>query len=96
MKETYNQAGFDRHLKKHPEIYALFEHYALQAAQLRSKYSARGIFHRMRWHSMVGEKDSFYKINNNWSPYYAKKFMDEHPQYQGFFDTRAHYEGEAA
>lgn len=29
-----------------------------------------------------------YKINNNHTPYFARHFMYEYPQYKGFFETR--------
>ena len=29
-----------------------------------------------------------FKINNNWSSFYARKFMKESPAYEGFFRLR--------
>ena len=50
-------------------------------------YSAKAIFHRIRWESMIsGEGD--YKIDDGWISHYARKFIDDFPQHSGFFKTR--------
>ncbi len=74
---------------KHPEVYAMFKKFTFEVIDAGyDHYSARGIFHRMRWHTdieMVGER---FKINSTHSPYYARKFHQEYPRYAGFFRTR--------
>ena len=79
---------FAEHLQNNMEMYKLFERFALEAAQYRTHFSARAIFERMRWETLMNEKDSSFKINNNWVPNYAQKFMDEHPSLKGFFRMR--------
>ena len=39
----------------------------------REHYSARTIFEVLRWHSDL-DSGTEYKIQNNWIPFYAKKF----------------------
>jgi hypothetical protein len=34
------------------------------------------------------ESGEEFKINNNWSSFYARKFMKESPAYEGFFRLR--------
>tara|TARA_R110000764_G_scaffold37769_5_gene83857 strand:- start:350 stop:634 length:285 start_codon:yes stop_codon:yes gene_type:complete len=76
--------------EENPEIYALFRKLALKAFAVRSKYSARGILHVMRWESMLhNDHGGTYKVNNTWSPHFAKKFMAELPEYEGFFELRS-------
>jgi hypothetical protein len=41
----------------------------------------------MRWDSAIGETDSEYKISDGWISHYARKFMEEYPEYDGFFRT---------
>jgi len=48
------------------------------------KFSAAGIFHLMRYQSMVRENNSAFKISQNWCPYYARKFLEEYPSHQIF------------
>ena len=54
-----------------------------------NQFSARAIIHRIRWHMDIETKsgDGF-KINNNHSPYYARKMMREYPDFKEFFSLR--------
>ena len=88
MNGKWTKENFEIHLRDNPEIYVLFIKYALQAAARREHYSARGIFPRVRWHTMVSEVESDFKIDAGWSSHYARKFMDDYPQHTGFFETR--------
>ena len=84
---SYNQKDFNYYDAENPEVWELFERFALEAAQYRGNYSANAIFQRIRWETMIQKKGSF-KVNNNWSKHYAHKFMVKYPQYVGFFRTR--------
>lgn len=71
-------------------IYRFFVHYAMDVKRAGFKqFSARAIIHRIRWHYTVetNSEDSF-KINNNHSPYYARKMMREYPEFKEFFSLR--------
>lgn len=71
-------------------VWQLFRTYADQVrATGRSKYSARAIIHRIRWHVEIDTNsvDEF-KINNNWSPYYARLYMYMFESAKGFFELR--------
>jgi len=49
-----------------------------------TKWSARAIMQRLRWFSSFETSDpnwgSDFKINNNYTPYYARKAMREYPE----------------
>jgi hypothetical protein len=66
----------------HPEVY---EHYKLEIlnaiASGRDLYSSKIINEHNRW-------DRNYKISNNHTAYYARIFVEENPQYKGFFRFR--------
>jgi hypothetical protein len=79
---------FQKHLDENPQMYKMFERFALEAARYRPRFSARAIFERMRWETLVTEKSASFKINNNWVPNYALKFMQDNPEYNGFFEMR--------
>jgi hypothetical protein len=84
---------------KNPHFYPLFCRFSVQLAQRgHSHLSSKLIFERVRWESMIQTVGDEYKLNNNFTCIYARRFMAEHPQYQGFFRTRelrALTEGEA-
>jgi hypothetical protein len=87
MKMSYNKTTFVMYDLENPEIWKMFKLFAMQATKYRDRYSARAIFHRIRWETMVSGKGDF-KVNNNWSKYYAEKFMRLYPDHDGFFSTR--------
>ena len=82
--------SFKQYHEQNPTIYKLFKRFAVQARNAGFKhYSARGIFHRMRWHMNVDTKDpDGFKINNNYSKDYTLMLIEEDPSFKGFFRTR--------
>ena len=53
-------------------------------------YSSKAIFERIRWETDTPDVDgkSTFKLSNNHTTWYARKFMETFPQYKGFFRTR--------
>lgn len=86
---TELERRFWRYHEDNPHVYAMFRRFTLQATDRKTNYSARAIFHRMRWFTEIETNGDIFKINNNYSPYYARMFMKEFPQHAGFFRTRA-------
>lgn len=73
---------------ENPHIYEAFKSYSFQLiASGTEKLSAYLIFERMRWESIVSGKQ-VWKLNNNYRPYYARLFMQDHPEYEGLFTLR--------
>ena len=73
----------------HPEVWRLFCDYAFEARNAgHLRYSADAILHRVRWHTSVMERKALH-LNNDWTPYYARKFHETYPDLAGFFETRA-------
>jgi len=80
------QEQFDKFDREHPEFWNEFEHRAyVMMTKGRKHYSARTIFEVLRWHSDLDSGGKF-KIQNNWIPFYAKKFNDMY--YVDFFLTK--------
>jgi hypothetical protein len=76
---------------EHPEVYASFKLKALQMwASGRSHYGARFLIEAIRYEMDLkrGPDDPF-KINNNFTPLYARQFLMDHPRMQGFFELRS-------
>lgn len=86
--DELNEA-FEAYDEAHPEVRDLFRRYTLQAIRAgRTHYSANAIFERIRWHYEVDRGEDDWKLNNNFRALYARQFMRDHPQYEGFFRTR--------
>lgn len=92
-KGKWTQENFEEHHKSNPLVYIMFKKFALQAAAEREYYSAKIIFYRMRWYTDIEEKNSEFKIDDGWISHYARKFMDEYPEHNGFFKTRKRSDG---
>ena len=71
------------------EVCVLFENLALQVATAGlSRYSARAVLHRLRWHHQVERGDREFKIDNRHSAPLARWFLASHPELPEFFETR--------
>lgn len=78
--------------KEHPEVWTLFCKFTFELINRGFKhYSAQhGVFSQIRWHTDKPDIDglSTFKINNNYSAFYARWFMKKYPEHDGFFRTR--------
>jgi hypothetical protein len=88
--------AFERFHAQHPEVYVLFDRYAKQAiARGYKRFSSDAILHRIRWQAAIEAKVKPYKINNDYTPYYARLWMKQNPGWEDFFELRV-AEGEGA
>jgi hypothetical protein len=76
--------------KANPVVWKLF---CIYTNQLREKgfknYSARAVIHRVRWHVNIETRsEDGLKINDHYSPYYARMYMATYPEAKGFFRNR--------
>jgi hypothetical protein len=85
---THTKKDFEEFHKNNPDVYEMFVMFSKQAAVNNKNYSARGVFHRIRWETSVNSNDRQFKLNDIWTAYYARKFMEDYPEYQGFFRLR--------
>lgn len=89
--ESRLEREFRRFDAEHPDIFKEFRRYCRVLRDTRGfrHYSARTIISVMRFHSDVdGRPDDEFKLNNNWSPYYARKLVALDPSYRDFFQFR--------
>lgn len=84
------QDKFLRYHLENPQIYSYFKRYAKQAKEAGfEKYSAKAIFERIRWYITVERKKSDgFKVNNNYTAFYARMLMNKEPEFEGFFELR--------
>jgi hypothetical protein len=57
----------------------------IQAGQI--KVGAKSVFERIRWESKIKRMDQ-YKVNNNFTADYARKFEQDYPHFSGIFEKR--------
>jgi hypothetical protein len=89
IAKTKLEAEFEKFHSENPRVYELFRQFALEAICKRHvHYSADAIMHRVRWETSISTTDNEFKINNNHVAFYARMFMDENPEHDGFFETR--------
>ena len=83
----YTKENFEKYHKENPAIYKMFRHYALHVAARREYYSAKAIFHRVRWETEFGDSNpqAEFKISDGWISHYARKFMRDYPEHDKFF-----------
>lgn len=75
--------------RDNPHVYELFKEFALQIIKSGHKnFSARGIFHRIRWETYTDDRFEPLKVNNNYSSGYARLFEQDYPEHKGFFRKR--------
>lgn len=83
------EGRFKVYHEENPHIYDLFQRFAGEALGRGYKnYSANAIFERIRWYVNVETVGDQFKINNSYRPYYARKLMEDDPNFKDFFRIR--------
>jgi len=95
---TYQESRADQIFKRfarfhnaNPNFWRLFRQFTDSMRQSRLRYSARAIFHRVRWEmdTMTENTDGdSLKLNDHYSPYYARMYLAIRPDAEGFFELR--------
>ena len=81
--------GLNQFHKENPHIYTAFEEQALKAIRKgRDKISAKLIINWIRWHQYLESNDKDFKINDAYQSYYARLFVEKHPEYKNVFEFR--------
>jgi len=91
IEKQFDTFDFDN-----PKVYELFKKFTFEALEAgHCHISADMVCHRIRWETNIETRSAGYrpdkrelKINNNYTAYYARKFMTDYPCYRGFFRTR--------
>ena len=80
---------FQEFHKNNPQVYELFRRFTFQAIDAgRKDFGAKAVMERIRWSTMVETSGDTYKLNNNYTAFYARMLMDSHPEHEGLFKTR--------
>ena len=88
--QTLLKLRFDTFHAANPWVWREYERYALKLAVRGVKrYGSKTIYEHLRYvHDLQTESDDGLKLNNNYTPYYARLFKQEHPEYGEFFAFR--------
>lgn len=84
---------FREWLKENMGIYCYFVRFAKTMKEVRDSkyYSARMIWERIRWETMLAEESksgAVLKLNNNYAPFMARLVMKANPELEGMFQKR--------
>lgn len=84
--------AFEEFHAANPHVYRLFKRYAHKAflaQKCAGHFGAKAVWERIRWELNI-ETDSTdeFKLNNNYTAYYARLYMSDFPAAVGFFRTR--------
>lgn len=72
-----------------PRVYELFDRFTRQVIQRgHTRFSADAILHRIRWETSVVTRGDQFKINDHYSAYYSRLWMNDNPEHDGIFATR--------
>lgn len=87
--KSKHEQEFDKFHAENPKVYELFCEYVGKLKDAGYEhYSADAIIHYIRFQESLRTNSKDFKINNNFVAFYARKYMSEHLQDDGFFRTR--------
>lgn len=73
-----------------PHVYDALRRLALQLARRGQRMGIKALFEVLRWQYAMTTSDasSDYKLNNNYTSFYARLLMGQEPELDGYFETR--------
>ncbi len=76
--------------QNNPLVWSLYQRFALEMIALNHEhYSSDAVLHRVRWETAMQTVDvGRWKIDNNYTAFYARKFHAVYPEYGDFFRLR--------
>jgi hypothetical protein len=83
---------FEAFHRLNPHVYEAIVEIALDLKKGRGfwKGGMKMIFERLRWLYAIQTRGEEYKLNNNYTAFYARVVMATVPELDGFFETRLH------
>lgn len=84
------ESRFEAYHKANPHIYELFKRFTFEKIRAGAKnLGSKAVFERIRWETGVETVGDDFKVNNIFTPFYARLFMRDYPEHEGFFRVRA-------
>ena len=91
LQDTSAMGGaFRKFHRENPEVYRELRTLALELlARGRRRYGMKGLFEIVRWRRALRiDADDGFKLNNNFTAFYARMAMHNEPTLAGFFALR--------
>jgi len=83
------QQAFTRFDNRNPLVYKQFRRMAFQSINKnKKKTSSKMIINVIRWHFFLKTEGDEFKINDAFTAHYARKFINEFPEYRYIFELR--------
>ncbi len=82
------ESRFGEFIEKHPEIYRAYCNLALSRIRRGLNVGSKAIWEVLRWNTPLREDGSEFKLNNIFTPYMARKFQKDFPEYADRIKTR--------
>lgn len=82
------QAQFERFDEENPQVYEVLQRLAAKWLAEHSQVGVGMLWEVMRWQLGVESNAEDYRLNNNYRSRYARKLLDEHPEWTGRIKTR--------
>lgn len=80
---------FEQFHAANPQVFVHFKRFAWDVKRMgRTRWSADAIIQRIRWFLCVETAGDNFKVNDNFSAYYARLLIAEEPEFDGFFELR--------
>lgn len=82
---------FEEFHEANPKVYAVLVRLAREWVQRTGSHhlGIKTLYERARWEIAMATNDPEFKLNNNYTAYYARLIMAEHPDLAGMFDLRS-------
>lgn len=76
--------------EEHPDIFALFERFALQLADRRRRFGMKQIAERVRFEvALTWEPDEDgFRVNNNYISHFGRMIAEKHPRIKEYVEFR--------
>ena len=87
--DKQTESAAETYDRENPEIWQEFKRIALKLiGKGVGRYSAKAIFEVIRYDKTIETGVEGFKLNNNFTAYYARKFIETFPFHAGFFELR--------
>ena len=91
-KRRVRREDFYRFHAENAHVWELFESFALELAAAGAvRIGARLVWERLRWEGIVSTSSRWsgpFKLNDHLVPFYARLFLQRHPEHADLFETR--------
>jgi hypothetical protein len=82
MKKDQKIEKFETFHRHNPKVYELFKKFAFELINAgHTRIGSQLIIERIRYETAIKTLGDDYKINNNYKPYYSRRFVRDFPEH---------------